>query len=844
MTTPQIDKKKLKLALLMGLDRVILREVLKRNKTKLALAGARADNLPMTPSKAADFVVGLPEKAFDVLRHAMQPLLERPSDSAEQAVAACQRFEGATNVSDADDERKAYTSLLWHLGSEPVPTAILQYLAKHSAAKPTREPVDTAVKSSQDTKDHSHNIDAHGIAAFALDPSGTMPLPQREALALVGALVATRCGRPEIADSFCRVAATHYLDTEELVRRVGEELRTPRKAGGLHSVAAQTVELADDLIPEELDLVARCSKILDTGQRFLDVVGFRGDGQLSVLSEDQAKQLLPESGDIVAFPAAGIARLPAAGEIAVFRVQYKESPGRTKYRVVSVLNAVFEVVEVPLASTDVDKFHAWISSNYLGAPVTRPLFHFIDDVLIKLPVEADSFAKHPGECRADVFTNIRAFTWTGRKFVVDPLPSATGKIDLSAIDALIKSVLKRHIADKQIPGGLNKTAIQEIAAATRSLPTDEVTEEQRERIVNAMEAVAGSKEAMDDIVELLLAEPKIAESIEGRKKELLAAMATESGAVSEEIAKLKRERERLDANLKKAQEEGKRRAKDIAKSVKTAFLEAKANAGSSLAEAALFDEILTRRDTPHRNDGVPAAEVTRGFRLSPNPSEPSKMLVEIGFPRPTSRHLANVIVAARKVGYVLAFRGAACNFVSVELGQALSNTGVYVTEIDPGLTTSNYSREIFAGAGDCDVLLFRNANCSPAEVVLADVIDVSISRGALGTPHALAPHGPLIIATLPSGPLALPLSAALLGVSMVIDLDTLLEEEATEGGVDFLEDVKERALKAGLRPHLWLKMLDRLVKEVGSIEDADRAVALGMIERFVVQPFLSVTRTT
>lgn len=80
------------------------------------------------------------------------------------------------------------------------------------------------------------------------------------------------------------------------------------------------------------------------------------------------------------------------------------------------------------------------------------------------------------------------------------------------------------------------------------------------------------------------------------------------------------------------------------------------------------------------------------------------------------------------------------------------------------------------------------------------MIDISISRGALATAHALAPHGPLIIATLPPGPLALPLGAALLGVSVLLDLDALVEDEATEAGPDFLEDVKERALKAGHRP--------------------------------------------
>ena len=44
MTTPQIDKKKLKVALLLGLDSATLREVLKRNKTKLSLAGASIDD--------------------------------------------------------------------------------------------------------------------------------------------------------------------------------------------------------------------------------------------------------------------------------------------------------------------------------------------------------------------------------------------------------------------------------------------------------------------------------------------------------------------------------------------------------------------------------------------------------------------------------------------------------------------------------------------------------------------------------------------------------------------------------------------------------------------------------
>jgi hypothetical protein len=160
--------------------------------------------------------------------------------------------------------------------------------------------------------------------------------------------------------------------------------------------------------------------------------------------------------------------------------------------------------------------------------------------------------------------------------------------------------------------------------------------------------------------------------------------------------------------------------------------------------------------------------------------------------------------------------------------------------VDAGVSVSNYSRAILDQAEGSDVVLFRNANCAPAEIVLTDVIDMSISRGAIDA-DAGAHNAPFVIATAPPGPLALPVGAALVAASVVIDLDATIHEEPEVSEADFVDEVKERLLQAGLRPHLWLKMLARLVSECTERIEAgsDRQIALGLVNACVVRPFLS-----
>jgi hypothetical protein len=823
-----------------GIDPAAVRVLLRNNRTRLLMAGAKADNLPRSNEKIVDFLTSVPDRAFDVFRASAREQIPAPVITVEEAVSAV----ASTDSSSNQARYEGLKAIFYFLCSDPIPDLILSFL------KPPSVPSTKATKELDTFRPRHSESFSESVELFTTQLLGTAPnqiakLPAT--FAAIGAIVAARCGDDMLSTALaaaigdCPPTALQVFNEALARAKLPQQDEHLLTASGLQLSSPITVDDIDGLDGEQLAVVGRCTKVLSNGQCFIDVIGYREGGRLYQLREEQTKQLFAESGDLVIFPGAENVRPPLPREFGVWSVQYRNNPHPTKYLATTLLNPIYEIINVPHLSTEVDRFRKWIADEYPQISVPRPVFKFLDGCMARPVGELSEFLRPDKDHLVDIWASAEACLWRGHALILNVIPSSDRRADFSDVSFATRELLRRHF-DSGVEAKLTKAAIQEILRHIKTDKGGDVTNSRIRRVERELTAFLTATDEIEHVVDLLMEDWRVKEDLERRKLLKLEEISKENGSISEEIEKLNKQREILRADVVRLKDETKKQSGEVSKAIRKAFEGAKKDGVAALAQVALFQGIVGDSPPSISTAGPepqnPAIGSPKAFGMKPSFADIQTSLANMGVRKPIARQLSLTIRLASEAGYIIAIRGSSSDLVTGEIAKGLSKTGVCVLDADVGLTSPTVVSMMSAECPVADVYFIRRANISAPELYLGPLVEAARHKVVHGRPNGVLAVDPTIVFSLVDGPISIPPGVQFTGASATFDLDHLEAEELKLSAADFYEDAARELADKKAFPTIWLQGLQRLLNGTENVDPLDQPFVLGFIKASIVRPFI------
>ena len=837
MSYKGIDSRRFEYLLHRGVEPSIIKLFLKEKQRSLILSGAKADNLPSDYRKQVKFVAAIPEKAHEVIKEWFSAHLEKISgESAEQII--CRLLMSECDVREiSDDERKSDArSLLSLLLDDDTPQLVLDYLrtplSKNEEDAPAPQPFPS----------YPSDADVQALADVVLGKVDAGHKTSNPVTMLVAALIQAKEGNKSGAQEIkqqLKGVLPHVVDEIERViadifERAAAEQATPR---GIVIDEPLTRDSVDEIDPETVDVVGRCTKVLDTGPCFIKVIGLREGQDFVELSDEQTKQFFPESGDFMWFPGPGHQLGPKISELGIWRLQKKDvgETKKIKFRTESFVGAVYDVVSIPYDSAEPDKIRAWLKKSYVGQPAVKPIFQLKDGLLVKPVSETTDFDRLDYEQPFNAWETLNAVRWQGRFLMLDNLPPPEREWECPPIASAIKKVLKSHIEQETFPE-LTKRHIQQLCQKVEYEVETKIVSARLERVHKELDRLADQREVAREIVSELLNVSSVRKEVEEAKDKIVSDFKQSKADLAGELEKLRSQRDAVVKEIAQKKEDVKRQSAEVVKSVKRAFETAKAAGVDSLGQVALFQGFLSHNGvlTPSSSQGAsPYASRLHVTEIAGVKGSLADRLAAMGLSRSAARQWELAIEISSRVGFVIAFCGSFASLVAREIAIAVTQRPVLSIDVPVGLVDGVELDNVLRRDGSVGVVLLRNANNSAMEAYASSLQDMAAHRIGLG----FSDSSPSIVISLSNGISALPLSGSLVATSFLFDLDAIEPENVEEDAEDFAEDIRNRLILSKRGASTWLIGLRRLLDEVSKIDSIDRPAVLGLVKQGVVEPF-------
>lgn len=603
------------------------------------------------------------------------------------------------------------------------------------------------------------------------------------------------------------------------------------------------LDSVEHLDPEAIDVVAICSRVLEGGARFIDVIGIKEEQELLELSDEQSRHLFPETGDLMGFPPPGNPRPPELNEIDIWRVQKRDVGKLNKYRLDRFVGHVYEVISIPHTSTEPDKVRGWLTKQYTGRNGQRPIFQLQDGLLIKPTIDTGDLKHLDFEQPFDAWESLVAIEWQNHVLVLGPLLSPDRKWECPPIESAVKKVLKSHIKLENFPK-LTKIQIQELCHLVGKDAENGLTSERVGRVMGELNNLADQGASLKTLVADLLSLPSIKLEIEVAKSAVLDDFKRSKQDISSEIERLKGHKDRLVQELEQKKSEVKRQSADLTKNIQHTFDRAKKAGIDTLSHVALFQGFLAKERMvvptamPEITMVASASRLTVK-ELSPSHSLLSKKLAELGLTKSVSRRWAIAIELSARLGLLIAFRGTFSSLIAKEVASALSQKAVLSLDIPVGIIDGLELESRLLQGKNADAVLLRSANLSAMEAYFTPAQDIITQRITLGPKNSR----PIFLASLSEGPSALPVPASVVAISFIFNTDAEPPKSFEGQPSELLEDVRDRMTQAHLNTDIWLSNLKRLMEELSGIDAVDMPAVLSLIKEGVVEPLLSILET-
>ena len=838
MTYKGINKERFVYLLRWAIEPKAIERFLTESKAKLILAGAKADNLPVYSDQRIEFVSALPDKAHKILHDWLLLHLGEKSDTApEQIVFRFLQTEIGMRQPSVAEKKDDARALLRLLLDDNCPDIVLKYLETPIGGSDAgRAPV------ALDALDDRMTVeDVRNISAVMLDDAQATFKPETAVAILVAALVQAERGNEGHARQLEKRLAERIPDLAEEVARsitkVLERSQADEVAGrGVVVENAMALDTADDLDPEDVDVVGYCSNVLDGGARFIEVIGLRDGNDLIRLTSEQAKQLFPETGDVMEFPATGIPSTAEQYVLNVWRVQRRDVGKPTKFRVVRRVSPVYDVIFVPHDSTDPDRVREWLI-QHKGTPTIKALFQLRDGLIVKPPTDAADLSHFDFERPFDAWYSLVGVNWQRRVLVVGALSAADSKWECPPIGTTIRKLLKTHGELEEVPN-LSKHQVQALCRFVEQSGQQNLTLTRIDRVRRELLSLGEQHEALHDLTGDLLNVPSVREQVDAAKSNAVEAFKASKIKAVAELEKLSRQREVITKEIERKKEELKQQTSELVKAIRKAFENAKSAGINSLAQVALFQALLTKKSSSQETAGD-VTPLRTGSRLlvahaSPYSESVNDRLLVLGFTRTTARRWAIATQLAAHFGYAVAFGGSFGQLTSREVACCISKRRVTEIGIPVGLIDGSDLQRAMRESEDSDVILLTNANISAMEAYAQAIIEPTSRRLALGSGL-----GANIILSLVDGPSALPTPTSITAITFRFDTDRP-ESESFNGKPDDLVDLaKDRLIQVHANADVWLRTLQRFSRTLTDIEDVDVSAILGLVKSGLVAPYLS-----
>ncbi len=566
----------------------------KESKAKLIRAGAKAQNLPKSNEQAIDLLLSLSEDAMGIVRswfheNVKFDKLRQPDLSLEILKTLPQ------NKTDSVELKDEWRSVLSLFSESNVPSILIEFLDGRDSTKkkpivpnPPAEPLSYAATVVE--KD-GFFVTKEMIQACQKSFSEDSKIPAGNMLAalLEGAIAATKRDQTackKAKDALVQVSGLLGPDLENLIRhlennaaRIGLRLRK--------AISSKNFETLD---PELHSAVAEITKTLPSGQFFAKVIGMVVEQDFVEVSLEDARDLYPLAGEIIAFPNS-ITGHHHDGDLGVWRTDRLPTDKKNKFVIKSHVARVYEVVSVPHPSTDPDGVREWLLSSYGHSSTVLPIFELSDHLIIRLPGDIKDPRQFKYENPVDLYESLEAFEFSGgRRFVLGPMPVATQKLDLAQSITIIKRLLKIHEASEQFPAFSRQQveALTNLIKDQKDYPISSSVSRVRERLV----AVSDLKENLDEIITEMLSLPKVTKQLEVEKKFILQKFSDEQNEHLVELQKLKDAKVKLESEISITKKSFKSQEQQLVSLIKEKFQKAQQEGLETLAQSALFRGLI------------------------------------------------------------------------------------------------------------------------------------------------------------------------------------------------------------------------------------------------------------
>ncbi|MFC4298971.1 hypothetical protein ACFO0J_13040 [Castellaniella hirudinis] len=847
MTYSGIEKKRFAQLLEWGTDDDEIRRFFAETRIQLIQKGAKVQNPPHgRPARIRMLVQGMPQATDQVVQKWFGEHLKMLDPTpVDDLLEELRLYEEAGQSPPADDAKRLARSCLVHLFSSDPSADLLSFLRPIKAEESVELPETREVSQPTPNEQNFDTLpEALGRTIIALaegrDPDeflSSLPPPIAAFVAGVQAIFNSRDDDAQVAME----ALDHQQAARTLLTEYSTWKASARSSGVVRGLQMLSFSHPDDVPAFDFDrdeVLAVCTRDSPETTVFLHPFAIRTtDGSWIDLSNDEhSKKLFYSSGDLIAFPGGrDTPRQPNRGEIGIWRVAENEGSNtghRTNFHITSDKTLVYEVRDVPFDSTNHDAVREYIK-HAIGERRTNvmPLLFLLRDQLIVGSPPGKDLSRNEGfDAGLPAWHMLTAFRREGRSFVPGPLPPPPEIYECETLASSLRKLFSGEYWDTEKPIKALTRKLQDLIASGES----KLSAKRAARLQAELKTIDEHEEAMSALLDEVMRTPQISVRIDNLVEEKASLLAEQKEQLRKSIQELEQKQTEFLETQRQAEKEQKAVAPAIAKAIRGAFDQAKADALGTLGEVAVFktliDELIERPGPvvgtyAHQLGSMDSRGGTSNIRSSVVAGQPIvNTLRALGVTPKAASAIEAVSTMARKCGLMLIVDGLAGR-VAAEAWLHEGDTSGIVFECGFGETDDHVIR---AALGDAPAALaILDANLSPFDLYARPLIDAMLRRLA-GIQDPLFETRVLLSTVEGSAALPLPTVAESLSLRVYLDhIPVFLQEGEAEAWLEEIEDMEE---PTEWFAKLWKPAKNKVLNYLRSLPVEEAATILAALE--------------
>lgn len=826
MTYRSIDRRRFTYLLSLGTDETELRKFFSDCRIQLIRRGGKVQNLPHgDKARIRVLVYELPASTDEIVRKWFsEHLTMADPESPEAVVETFKLHEEMDEEVEEETARRLARSCLVHLFKDDTPPVLLEFLRTPIGGQERDE------EQAQEALLAPKSLDANEFAHVLVDLVQGHDLDKHlddlpPDMAAVGAVLqeamqghnkeARELLAPLPAGSPARTTLEQYLNQQE-----ARYLKEPPR--GLAPLEPQVFNGTFD--HESDEILGYCTKSDPPKAVFVHPIAVVRMGTVQVLTGEVRRRLFPETGDVMSFAGPGNPRQPRRGEVGVWRVAEHQTDKATHFHIIGDLRKVYEVLTVPFPSTDYDSVREFIKecAERTEGKLLQPTLFVLRDGLIVGP------RTDRPDLQKDEIYELGLLSWNslpclrseGRLFVLGPLPKEQGIYECASIAISVRKLLRPHIGPRSSPVGLTRAQLSELAQSLESNESD-LNATRLQRVRAELERMGQNREALEAVVNELLAHPTVKERIAELVQEEANKQTAEKSQIQTEISRLQKERGEWEERIRKQRDEHRKLREETGNVVRAAFEKARTDSVGTLAELAVFQELTGSNTRQQRDDTTldsmsPFQPVVR--ELTKADSNPISVLRSLGVGNQHANAFALAGELAFSVGMIMCVRGIAARLAVERWAQCIGR-GVLI-DSTVGLVDDSPLRNALSRAMRPEVIAILDANLSALDIYARPIADAVIDKLSKGQDDRL----PAVLISICDGVGSLPVPKVFERLSITIDMDARHEFGRS--------DLMERAFDPEdgfLQARLWGPMANRLRDSLKRLDGEKQALVLAVL---------------